>query len=187
MRYLTFVLCAAITLSLTPPPAVASHGDGYAVCKYAIAANITCVIGVTDDVHWRSTSTLPAGTPLTMPWQGNTVATVASQFPVVINWEFLTEGNGVLNTQMAAFSDLELARFSHEYWVESQGQLTTLMMYAAQKLTPANLVRWRAAFGAAAVDIAVSTYAPAAVRTAYTAAIKRVPIKQSHAAYVAVG
>lgn len=131
--------------------------------------------------------TMTVAPPATMPWQGNTAATVGAQFPVIINWVFQTQTAAVLNTRMARFTDLALARFSHEYWVETHGNLSTVMYYAAAKLSAANLVRWRAAFGAAATDSEVGLYAPAAVRAAYTAAIKRAPIKQSHAAYVAAG
>ncbi len=186
MRYLTMLLSAAFLLFLSlAPSARASHGDGYANCKYAIAANIPCVVGVTDDTHWRvgGKLTLPAKT---MPWQGNTVATIAAQFPVVINWEFQTKTAATLNAQIAQFSDIALARFSHDYWVESNGNTATLFYYAALKLTAPNLVRLYRAFGPA-VTSNVTLYAPAAVRTQYNALAKPAYIKQSHAAWTQAG
>jgi len=155
-------------------------------CKHATAAHIACVLGVTDDAHWRATTivTLPAAI---MPWQGNTTATMEAAFPTVVEWAWRTNTAANLNLQMTRMPDLELARFSHFYWVETHGNITPVLMYASQKLTAANLVKLRAAFGAAATDPEVATYAPAGVKSAYTAAAKRVSIKQSHAAYTAAG
>jgi len=188
MRTFSLLLPAAFLILLSfEPPAYASHGDGYANCKYAIAANVRCVVGVTDDTHWKGT--FPVNVPIStlMPWQGNTVATVSALFPTVVEWAWRINTAANLNARMTAMPDLELARFSHLYWLDSKGNMTPLLMLASQKLTAANLVKLRAAFGAAATDPEVVTYAPAAVKSAYTAAAKRVSIKQSHAAYVAAG
>lgn len=163
----------------------ATHGDPYH-CVHATAARIACVPGTTDDASWRA-SLLVAAPAKTMPWQGNTVATVGSQFPIVINWEFETETAAQLNAQMAIMSDLTLARFSHEYWVESNGQLSTLMYYAAIKLTAPNLIRFRSAFSNATVDAAVAQFAPATTQAQYRALPGHAYIPQSHAMYLATG
>lgn len=124
-----------------------------------------------------------AATPA-MPFQGNTVPTIAAAFPTVIEWAWGHNTAANLNIKMAAIPDVEVARLSHVYWLDTHGNITPLLMLASQKLTAANLVRLRAAFGVD-MDAEVVTYAPAAVKSAYLAAVKRVPIKESHAAYVA--
>lgn len=177
------VLLLVGCVSMRPASAIGNI-TAPSIWKHCTAAHVPCVLYVTDDAHWRAT-TLISVPAKTMPWQGNTIATIAAQFPVVINWEWQTETPAQLNAQMAVFKDLELARFSHQYWVESHGDLSTLMYYAGLKLTAANLVRLRAAFGTA-VDVGALN-APAAIQTQYRALAKRVPIKQSHAAYVAAG
>lgn len=157
------------------------------ICSLAIQHNIACIVGVTDNPHFHNSTILTGTAPVSMPWQGNTIATIEAQFPVVINWEFQTESAATLNAQMTLMDDLALARFSHAYWVESNGNLSTIMMYAAAKLSAANLVRWKSAFGAAATDAAVVTYAPLSVQSQYRATPASRLIPQSHAAYSAAG
>jgi hypothetical protein len=156
-------------------------------CYRAYLAHIPCVFGVTDNPHWRAQSLIPASLPINMPWQGNTLATVEAQFPTVINWEFATRSAAGLNATMALVNDLDLARFAHFYWIENHGDLSLINMYAAQKLTVANLIRWRAAFGVAEADLAIATYASPAVKAEF-ARTPGVPIiKQSLAARLAAG
>ena len=115
------------------------------------------------------------------------MAQAAQQFPKVILWLFQTQTGKVLDAQLALMSDLALSRFSHHYYVETRGAIAPVMVLAAQKMSPLSLVRLRAAFGAANIDSAVTSYAPAAVRAGYAASTKRAVIKQSHAAHMVSG
>lgn len=177
----------AYLLLFGAPTAVLAFGAPIHTYVECTKYHVKCVAWITDDQHFAHAVAVKIPALPTIPWQGNTVATIAAQFQTVIEWAWRTNSAANLNARMAAIPDLELARLSHQYWVESHGQMTPLLMLASQKLTAANLVKFRAAFGAAATDPEVATYAPATVKSAYTAAVKRVPIRQSHAAYVAAG
>jgi hypothetical protein len=119
------------------------------ICSFAIAARVPCVLGVTDNYHWRSQALIPAPLPGGMPSQGTSFATVEAQFTTVINWEWSTQSAAIINGQMDLISDLDLARFSHFYSIEDKGiwRVGYLYMYAAQKLSAVNLVRFASAFG----------------------------------------
>jgi hypothetical protein len=182
MRVSIFLLLLAVSVQSAHaqhhPPVPPPH------FVHCTAAHILCINGLTDDTHWSRTIAV-ANISIPMPWQGNTIATVSAQYPTVIEWAWRVNTAANLNARLTAIPDLELARFSHLYWLDSHGNMTPLLMLASQKLSAANLVKLRAAFGAAATDPEVATYAPATIHAQYIAAVKRIPIRQSHAAYVA--
>jgi len=160
-------------------------------CTKAYAARIPCILGVTDNYHWHSQALIPAPLPATMPWQGNTFATVETQFTAVILWEWGSQSAAILNGQVEIINDLDLARFAHFYWVESHGgqQFSWLMYYAATKLSPVHLVRWATAFGFPSTNLFVDAYAPPTIKAQYYALkpATHALIKQSHAMYEAEG
>lgn len=135
-------------------------------------------------------SSAPAPTPPAeppMPSKGTTVATIAAQFPAVIEWQFTNYSAAQLNTQWALFDLASASRFSIAYYLDTKGNIAPLMTLAAKKLTAANLVKWASAFGVIETTDYVNAYSPAAVRTAYLAAIGPVvPIHQSIAHHLSV-
>lgn len=183
------LLGAAIAGILASGPAAAVVCNISAAClnppRCAVAVNVPCT-NMTNAASyvWSGNITTPVKT---MPWQGNTVATVNSQYPVIINWEFQTESAAVLNAQMAKLTPLGLARFSHHYYLASGGNIALLMQLAAQKLTAANLVRWNTAFGQAAVNTAVNDFSPPTIKAQYLATAKPAALPQSHAAHIIKG
>jgi hypothetical protein len=179
------LLGAAIAGILASPVAVQAFGNIPPQCSQAIILHVPCTNMTTNaSLVWSGNITTPAKT---MPWQGNTVATVHSQFPVVINWEFETETAAALNAQINKLTPLGLARFSHHYYLASGGNIGLLMQLAAQKLTAANLVRWNTAFGQANTDTAVNDFSPATIKAQYLAAAKPAALPQSHAAHIIKG
>lgn len=175
------ILGAAIAGILASPAAVQAYGNIPPQCSQAIILHVPCT-NMTGNVNlvWSGNITTPVKS---MPWQGNTVATIHSQYPVVIDWEFETESAATLNAQMGKISALGLARFSHHYYIASGGNISLLMQLAAQKLTAPNLVRWYAAFGRVTTDYNVETFSPPAVKAQYLATLKPAALAQSHAAY----
>jgi hypothetical protein len=135
-----------------------------------------------------STSTTTAPAAPSLPYQGNTVATIAQQFPVVIEWQFTNYSAAQLNAQFAQFDPVSASRFSMAYYLDTNGNMAPLMTLAAQKLTAPNLVKWASVFGVAETTEYVDAYSPTAVRSAYAAAIASVVlVHQSHAHHMSVG
>jgi hypothetical protein len=119
-------------------------------------------------------------------------ALIKMRFPT---WSYCNFANSAgINATVASMSDQDLSRLSFLYEREvgyatnvqhvapSAGFANTADMYRvmAQRLTVANLIRMRAAWGDD-LDAAVSTYAPYAVWTAYATAIHKQPIPASRA------
>lgn len=183
MRFLYLLILILAYCLCVPAHAGIGSGYGSSGCSGSyLLSQIPCVPGMPHSA-WTPTGA-PAAIP-PMPFQGNTPASVEANFPAVINWEFEYEPASVLNTQLAIMTDLDLARFSQNYYVESHGQLGTLMMAAAQKLSAANLTRLAAAFGAWNLSPAVAAYSPVAAE--YFATAQSPLIKQSLAHHQSVG
>lgn len=174
--------CVGILAGVSPVASACCGGPPPPACYYAQAQHLPCTLA-TLDAYYKGN--LKVFATQVGPWLGNTPATINSQFPVVINWQFQTYPAATLNTQLQLMGDLGLSRFSHHYYLASKGQISTLMMLAAQKLTAPNLVRWKAAFGQAAVDEAVTGFAPATVKAQYFAAKALPVIPVSHAWHIA--
>jgi hypothetical protein len=140
-------------------------------CYYAALQGIPCVTGMTTTAQYLGTSSLSAATPSGLPFQGTSMATVESQYPIVILWEFQHLTAAQLNAQFAILAagagHLQLARLSQLLYVETKGgaQLTEINAVAEQKLTAANYAIWTRAFS--------STTAT--------------PVAQSHAAHAKAG
>ena len=164
---------------------VGAYGNIPPQCTEAIILHVACTNMTTNTSYvWSGNITTPAKT---MPWQGDTTATVHSQYPEVINWEFETESAAVLNAQMVKWTPLGLARFSQHYYIATGGQINVLMQLAAQKLTAPNLVKWYAAFGRVATDYNVETFSSPTVKAQYLALAKPAPLPQSYADHVIRG
>jgi len=135
-----------------------------------------------------SSTPVPTPPPVPpMPSQGTTVASIAAQFPAVIEWQFTYYSAAQLNAQWALFDPVSASRYSVAYYLDTNGNIAPLMTLAAQKLTAANLVKWASAFGVIETTDYVNAYSPATVRTAYLAAIgSAVPIHQSIAHHLSV-
>lgn len=150
-------------------------------CQYARYYQVPCLPGLTQNINFLAATTVevaPQAVPV-LPFQGNSLASVEANFPSVINWEFANLSVAALNLQLSRLSDLELARFSQNYYAESHGDMTRLMGLAAQRLGATNLVRMARAFGYWNVTPAVGLYAPLAVQNDYFAALTAVTIHQS--------
>jgi len=156
-------------------------------CAVAAYYGTPCLTNLTANINSVGSTLVSPKPSATMPSQGDSVASVNAQFAPVILWEFETESAATLNAQMAQFTNLNLSRFSHQYWVSSQGNLGLLMELAAEKLTAANLARWAAAFGPEMTQWAVTNYSPVSVQSEYTAIAKPAIIAESHAAHVQIG
>lgn len=117
-------------------------------CAHANALGIAYVSGVTTDPRWLGGKTMTVIFPTGLPWQGDTPATFAQQFPIVILYEFQTLTAEELNTQFELLSNSEtnvgVARFSQMLWVTTQGNSywTKINALAVQKLNPTNLDIW---------------------------------------------
>ena len=139
--------------------------------------------------HWISQGTsayiAPGMIPANMPSPGTSYATIDANFPTVILWDF--QHNAGINTQITNMPDVWLANLSHDYYVRTNGNITPLMNVAAQVLSAANLARWAAAFGAAATSQAVTEYAPAAVKAAYSQTSAYPMIQRSQVHYHSLG
>ena len=120
-----------------------------------------------------------------MPAQGTTLATFDSQFPVVLLWAF--NNNPYIDQQMTNLDNGWIARLSHMYYIDTQGNISPLLIAAAQHLSASNLLRFAAAFGTASVNAAVTSYAPASVSTAYFAQSPLTMIQQSQSHYNSLG
>jgi hypothetical protein len=127
---------------------------------------------------------LPAPLPGS-PSFGTTKAAVHTQFAAVILYNF--QNNTSLNGQISQMAQIELARLSRQYYIESNGNMAPLLAVAAQKLTAANLILIAAAFGQANVDAAVAAYAPAATKATYGASSRMAIMDRSQARFVAMG
>jgi len=84
-------------------------------------------------------------------------------------------------------AQIELARLSRQYYIESNGNMGPLLEVAAQRLTAANLILIAAAFGQANVDAAVAAYAPASIQATYAASARMGIMDRSQARFVAMG
>jgi hypothetical protein len=178
-----FLVGAAIAAGIlaTSTPALA-FGNLPPQCTEALILHVACTNMTADGSYvWSGNITTASKT---IPWQGNTTATINAQYPAVIIWEFENESSAVLNAQMAQITPLGLARFSHHFYMASGGNISTLMQLAAQKLSAANLVRWYTAFGRVTTDYNVQTFSPPAVAAAYFAVVpKPAALLASHADY----
>jgi hypothetical protein len=190
------VLCGASGFAA---PAPVSHGGGGVTPDIQFCA--CCVMNAEMAAGNAPTGTLaqqcglvttpvktgssPAPKPAvpSMPSQGTTVATIAQQFPVVIVWQFTNYSAAQLNTQFALFDQASVSRFSVAYYLDTNGNMAPLMTLAAQKLTAANLVKWASAFGVTETTDYVNAYSPAAVKSAYAAAIGSVVIVHQSVAH----
>jgi hypothetical protein len=148
-------------------------------------AKVPCTANTTNNSNFFTSQTMTISSP-TLPYQGNTSATVHSQFPIVMQWIFQNSTATQLNTQMSIIDDIQLAHFSQQLWTATNGNPSAIMQLAAQKLSPSNLARWAAAFDLAATTAAVSTYAPGTL-AAFKAQPIHAIIPQSHAQYKSLG
>lgn len=111
-------------------------------------------------------------------------AAMRKQFPTCMNYNFALPK---INTTFAGLTDLELARLTHQYYIEAGGTIAPLAKIAAQHLTAANLVRFASAAGQAATAQAVSSYAPVTVSAAFHSSGVKAAIPRSLAQYQSVG
>jgi hypothetical protein len=170
--------------AVTYPQAIATSTDPCYVATNV--ANVPCTAGVTNNTSFFTSQTMTLSSP-TLPWQGNTIASVHAQFPVVMTWIFQNESAAQLNSQMTIIDDIQLAHFSQQLWTATNGNLASIMYWAAIKLTPANLARWSTAFGLAETEAATASYAPGNLAQVKALATGRRLIPQSHAQYESVG
>jgi len=178
----TAVLAGAVALSTT---AGATALPNAPVCRMPIITSrglevlpIKCMSD-----HATAPVAFPGSPP--MPSRGTTVATIHSQFPVVVLYNFTY--SPTINTTIANAANIYLARLSREYYIHSGGNLAPLLEVAAKRLTATNLLKLQAAFGKANVDAAVNAYAPAAVKASYTAGGARTVLARSQALYIQRG
>lgn len=156
-------------------------------CVQARIHHVPCVAGMTYNNNLTNSAQVPVSGPSKyLPWQGNSTASVHSQYPAVINYEFVHESGHVLDVQIAKMSDLELARFSHQYYIATHGNIIPLMRAMAWKLNITSLIRMRKVFGDA-LDIGINGQASHTIQAQYYAWIGNTGgpvIRQSHAQYV---
>jgi hypothetical protein len=123
--------------------------------------------------------------PTGIPWRGNTDATMRAQFPGA--FLYTVQNNPSIDTNFAAMDDLTLATLSHEYYANSGGNVAPLLNVLATRLSAANMLRVRSAFGSAATGAAVAAHASLAVQAKYFSAPEVLPLLRSHSAYQAMG
>jgi hypothetical protein len=108
------------------------------------------------------------------PNWGVTVAQAQSFMPSTVYLNFLNNPN--IDLAVTSLGDVELARLSTELARNDvSGYTYSIMMYAAEKLSAANLHRLQAAFGPTVFATALA-YMPAATRAAYNASAAYAPI-----------
>lgn len=187
----TPVLAQVAAPSKSPSPDILVPG-WVTWCSAYWAKNLTCTINTFNTYYpnapYSPKPALPAATaPSYTPgnW-GTTAAGIEADFPVNLVGNFRTNPN--INAQMTAIQLPMLAAMSISMHRLDPGNtyLPSLLELAAQKLSAANLVTFRGAFGAA-VGTYVADYAPATVKTAYEAATPINPVWLSNYYYVAKG
>ncbi len=129
----------------------------------------------------------------TLPVQGTDVSSIVDNFPAILVWAF--QNNPYINTQITNMPQTGLASLSHDYYVQTGGNVAPLMTAAAQKLTAANLILMAQVFGPTTVTPYVTSYAPAAIKTQYNQLLAQLNaqpatqryIHESQAHYAALG
>jgi hypothetical protein len=126
----------------------------------------------------------PQTPPASSPDYGPTLASIKTQFPLVMEWNWRNSRDP--NATLAKMPDVTLARMTREYYIERKGVTTTLDTIMAQRLTAANLKRYAAAMGQSSTDAVVNLYAPAAVKASYHAMANHAMVPRSEANYKAL-
>jgi hypothetical protein len=113
------------------------------------------------------------------PNWGTSIATIPIAFGPAILANFRTNAN--LNAMVSGMDNMMLARLSTELHLHASSLTPTILAYAAQKLTGANLRRLEAVFGADAMAYPIGEFAPAATLKAYGALPVPAPFPLSEA------
>jgi hypothetical protein len=180
---MTFLILSCISTAsvatVLPQPSLCHHMEGVGTAE-PYMAHFPCTSN-------HTTATLPVSTaiPNGMPSLGTTKATIHSQFPVVILYNFTN--SAVINTTITNAADIYLARLSRQYYIETNGNVAPLLKVAAQRLTANNLLRLQSAFGKANVDAAVKAYATATTQAGYAAGGTKPVIARSQAKMIQAG
>ena len=100
------------------------------------------------------------------PAQGLTPADIDANFPAYVIWQFRWADIGGMDQTITTMTDKEIYILA-SFFIQNNGDQSTLQQIAAQTLNATNLVRWQAAFTQAIVSPYVGAYAPTPISTKY--------------------